>query len=93
MKHSYFIHVHSFERQWRTRRLGVGRVVLRLLLHPSMPQRFSGVETLSVLLHQQLRDEINALGRHIVERFIIEVIFSDRHVAHRLHVTFAGEGR
>lgn len=46
-----------------------------------------------MLLHQQLLDEINALLRHVVESFIVEVIFADRHVAHRLHVAFASERR
>lgn len=68
-------------------------MILRFPLHPFVSQRLVRRQSLAVLLHQQLLDEIDALLRHVVEGFIVEVIFADRHVAHRLNVALARERR
>lgn len=34
--------------------------------------------------HQTLRNKVNALGRHIIECFVIEIIFANRYVAKRI---------
>lgn len=69
----------------------MGGLVLRFSLHPFVSQRVFGRQSLAVILHQQLGNEINALGSDVVEGFVVEIVFSNRHVSHRLNVALSGE--
>ena len=42
---------------------------------------------------EELGDEVARLFGNLLERLVVEIVFGDGHVGHRLHVRFAHERR